>query len=154
MSTSIQRMWIHAVWTTKEKLPIITKEIEKPLFDSMYEEFALQGSPALIIGGAIDHVHCLFQLSATKNVADVLRHVKGSSSHHINSLKLVEYRFAWQTGYMSFALSEKEHQKVKQMIREQKKYHERISVEHEFSVLLAENNLSPDLFDHPSRMVA
>lgn len=53
-----------------------------------------------------DHVHALFLLNPKKSIADVIRQVKGSSSHSINGENLIPVKFAWQIGYAAFAASE------------------------------------------------
>jgi putative transposase len=70
-----------------------------------------------------DHVHCLFLLNPQKSIADVIKQIKGSTSHWINEQNLIHEKFAWQTGYAAYAVSESQLQKVFQYIKSQKVHH-------------------------------
>jgi REP element-mobilizing transposase RayT len=53
-----------------------------------------------------EHVHCLFLINPQKSVAGVIKQIKGGSSHLINQNNLANYKFAWQTGYAAYSVSE------------------------------------------------
>lgn len=131
MSHSYNKVWIHGIWATKEINPLITQAIEKKVFDFLSEQFREQGCPVRIINGMPDHVHCLFLLSAQKTVSDVIKQVKGSSSHFINQNGLVSEKFAWQTGYAAFSVSESGVEGVYEYIKNQKKYPQKRSFDEE-----------------------
>ena len=58
------------------------------------------------IGGIEDHIHLLFLLNQNICLADLVKQIKGASSHWINQLNLSSEKFAWQTGYGAFSVSE------------------------------------------------
>ena len=73
-----------------------------------------------IINGMPDHIHCLFLLNTKKSIAFVIKQIKGSTSHFANQDNLMNEKFAWQTGYASFYVSEFVLEKVFICIKNQK----------------------------------
>lgn len=84
-----------------------------------------------------NHVHCLSLLDNTKSVAEVLKQVKGSSSHYINQQNLTMEKFAWQTGYGAFSVSEAGVQKVCDYVKSQKEHQRLKTFEEEYISFLA-----------------
>ena len=99
MPHSYNKIWIHAIWATKERMPIIHSNIEYKIHQFIYEQLRAQGCLVRIINGMPDHIHCLFLLSPQKSIAEVIKQIKGSSSHYVNQNDLTSKKFAWQTGY-------------------------------------------------------
>jgi putative transposase len=136
MPHSFNKIWIHAIWATKERMPFIHSNIERKVHEFMSEQFCEQGCPVCIIDGMPDHVHCLFLLNPQKSIAEVIKQIKGSSSHFINHNDLISEKFAWQTGYAGYSVSESVVDKVYQYIRKQKQHHQKKSFQHEFDDFL------------------
>jgi len=63
-----------------------------------------------------NHVHCLFLLNPQKSIAEVIKQIKDSTSHHVNQNNLIPKKFAWQTGYAAYSVSESGVEKVYQYI--------------------------------------
>jgi putative transposase len=120
---SFSKIWIHAIWSTKDRRPLITPKIEPLLHEFMKMQFDTMGCPAKIINGTADHIHCLFNLGREKSVADVIKQIKGSSSHFLNSTNACDTKFAWQSGYGAFSVSEPGTQMVATYIKKQKEHH-------------------------------
>lgn len=133
---SYNQIWIHAVWATKDRQPLITPKIEKVLFGLMRKEFEELGCPVRIINGMPDHVHCLFLLNPKKSVADIIKQIKGSSSHFINHSNFTEERFSWQTGYACFSVSQSVVDRTFQYIRNQKQHHAKKTFQAEYDAFL------------------
>src|SRR4051812_43847737 len=106
MPHSYNKIWIHAIWSTKERIPLIHHGIEQKLYQFLSDQLRELGCPVRIINGMPDHIHCLFLLSPQKSIADVIKQIKGSSSHYINQGNLIKEKFAWQTGYAAYSVSE------------------------------------------------
>ncbi len=60
MPHSFNKIWIHAIWATKERLPLIQSSVEKNIYQYISEQLREQGCPVRIINGMPDHIHCLF----------------------------------------------------------------------------------------------
>jgi len=104
---------------------------EKKVYDLMHNEFIDAGCPVRIINGMPDHVHCLFLLNPNKAVTEIIKQVKGSCSHEINKQNIIKEKFAWQTGYAAYSLSESVLEKVFQYIKNQKQHHKKINFQKE-----------------------
>ncbi|MFP4093565.1 MAG: IS200/IS605 family transposase [Cyclobacteriaceae bacterium] len=136
MPHSFNKIWIHAIWATKERVPLIHFPIEKKVHQFMAEQLRELGCPVRIINGMPDHVHCLFLLSPQKSIADVIKQIKGSSSHFINQNNLIAEKFAWQTGYAAYSVSESVLEKVFQYIKNQKRHHRKKAFQQEYEDFL------------------
>ncbi|SFC44451.1 REP element-mobilizing transposase RayT [Flexibacter flexilis DSM 6793] len=136
MPHSFNKIWIHAVWATKERMPLIHSSVEHQIHQYMSEQLREQGCPVRIINGMPDHVHCLFLLSSQKSIAEVIKQVKGSSSHFINQNNLIADKFAWQTGYAAFSVSESVVEKVFHYIKNQKSHHTQKPFQQEYDDFL------------------
>jgi putative transposase len=133
---SFNKIWIHAIWATKERMPLISGAIEKTVYEFISAQLREQGCPVRIINGMPDHVHCLFLLSPQKSIAEVIKQIKGSSSHYINQNNLISEKFAWQTGYAAYSVSESSVEKVFHYIYNQKKHHQKKTFQQEFDRFL------------------
>ena len=102
MPHSFNKLWIHAIWATKNRQELIDFSIEKQVYNYIREELIELGCPVRIINGMPDHVHALFLLNPQKSISDVIKQIKGSSSHSINAENLILEKFAWQTGFAAF----------------------------------------------------
>jgi putative transposase len=85
---------------------LINIDAEGIIHDFIREQLRAQGCPVRIINGTPDHVHCLFLLTPKKSIADVIKQVKGSSSHFINEQQFIGKKFAWHNGYGAFSVSD------------------------------------------------
>lgn len=123
MPHSFNKIWIHAIWATKERQPFVSNKIEKQIHDLLRKELIDMGCPVRIVNGMPDHVHMLFLLNSQKSISEVIKQAKGSSSHSINEQNLIPEKFSWQTGYAAYSVSESQLEKIFQYIRNQKQHH-------------------------------
>jgi REP element-mobilizing transposase RayT len=137
MSHSIHKIWIHGIWSTKNRFPFISPGIENQVYGFLQDEFKEQECTVRVINGIPDHIHVLFQLNPLKAASQVIKHVKGSSSHSINDQNLVIEKFCWQTGFAAYSVSESQLKKVYDYIRLQKEYHKKKSFLQEYKELAA-----------------
>jgi REP element-mobilizing transposase RayT len=116
-------MWIHVVFATKDRFPLIQPVVEKQIHDHMREQLIESGCLVRIINGMPDHVHLLFLQNPKTAVTDIIKQVKGNTSHWVNGQNLMKDKFAWQTGYAAYSVSESQAEKVFQYIKNQKEHH-------------------------------
>lgn len=136
MSHSLARIWIHAIWSTKDRLPLIHPNAEQPIYKFLEEEFQEMGCSVKAINGMADHIHVLFLLNPQKSIAEIIKQAKGSSSHYINQENLIPEKFSWQTGYAVFSVSGSFVEKVSLYIETQKEHHAKKSFLSEFNEIL------------------
>jgi len=123
MSSSYNKIWIHAIWATKYRRGFITNEIEEMLYENIRCQFIEMGCTVSIINGATDHIHCLFLMNPNKSIAEIIKQVKGNSSYLINNQKKDYEKFVWQRGYSAFSVSERNLNITFKYIRAQKEHH-------------------------------
>lgn len=144
MPHSFNKIWIHAIWATKERMPLIHQNIEQKVYQYISEQLREQGCPVRIVNGMPDHVHCLFLLSPQKSISEVIKQIKGSSSHFINQNNFIAEKFAWQTGYAAFSVSESIVEKVFEYIKNQKSHHQKRTCQQEYEEFLKLYRLEVD----------
>ncbi|MBE7509339.1 MAG: IS200/IS605 family transposase [Bacteroidia bacterium] len=136
MPHSFNKIWIHAIWATKERRSLIKASIEQKVYQFISEQFREQGCPVRIINGMPDHLHSLFLLNPEKSIADVIKQIKGSSSYFINHHDFIPEKFSWQTGYAAYSVSESAVEKVFEYIKNQKSHHQKKTFQQEYEEFL------------------
>lgn len=137
MSHSYNRLLIHAIWGTKDRLPLIIPKSEQQIIDFIKSQFSELGCQVIIMNGTADHIHCLFLLNAQKAITEIIKQVKGSSSHFINENNLTYEKFSWQTGYAAYSVSESVLEKVYEYISNQKTHHLKKTFQEEYESFIA-----------------
>jgi len=125
----------HLVFSTKDRLPLITDDWRDQLHAYLGGIVKnLDGVP-VTVGGIADHVHLLIGLKPTHCLADVLRDVKSGSSEWIHD-SLDNKKFAWQPGYGGYTVSPANIERVKQYILNQAEHHRRRTFQEEYVEML------------------
>jgi putative transposase len=73
MSKSYSKIWVHAVWSTKNRMPLIEPRMEQKLFVFLREELKKMGCMVSIVNGMPNHVHCLFGINPQKSITDIIK---------------------------------------------------------------------------------
>ena len=124
------------IFSTKNREPFITPEIEGELYPYLASIFKAQKCPALIINGTADHLHTLFSLSRVIKIADLLEEVKTDSSKWIKTKGRQFRNFHWQSGYGAFSIGQSQVPAVTRYIARQKEHHRRITFQDEYRKFL------------------
>lgn len=140
MSHSYNAIWIHSIWSTKDRKALINSDVEEKIFNYIRGQFIEQGCPVRIINGMPDHVHALFLLNPKKDIASIIKQVKGSTSHWVNQNNILSEKFAWQTGYASYSVSDSVKDKVFAYIKNQKSHHLKKSFTKEYEEFITLHN--------------
>ncbi len=128
---------MHVVFSTKERLNLITPAIEPQLHAYLGGICRNRESPARAIGGTGNHVHLLISLSKSIALSDLMMTLKKDSSKWIKTNRDAFRRFHWQDGYGAFSIGESQVGAVTDYIRGQKERHKTMAFEDEL-VALAE----------------
>lgn len=110
----------------------------------MRQQFMELGCPVRMINGMPDHVHSLFLMTPKVAVSDIIRQIKGSTSHWINKQELITEKFSWQTGYAAYSVSESQVEKVFHYIKNQKPHHAKRGFQQEFDAFIRLYNIETD----------
>ncbi len=152
MSHSLTKIWIHAVFGTKDREPLIHQSLENKLYQHIREHLERDFRCSVkSINGISDHIHVLFLLNPNFALKDILKNIKGESSHWINQENLTKEKFAWQTGYGAFSVSESIIDKVNLYILNQKVHHKEKSFAEEYEEFMKKHGLL--LFDQTDKSV-
>ena len=90
---SFVKVWIHAVWGTKNREPVLEKTILETVCIHMKENGKQKGFFIECINGYSDHLHCLMLLNADTSLSKQMQLIKGESSFWINKNKIIQGRF-------------------------------------------------------------
>ncbi len=135
MPQSHTEIWIHLVWSTKNKLPLISKEWKWKLFDE-FRRIAKEKEYYLdFINAMPDHIHILIKLHPTQALQNILKDFKGITYHWVNDNNLSEEHFNWQDGYGAFSVSPQNVNKVRNYIKNQEAHHKRTNFDEENKML-------------------
>lgn len=126
------KIWIHAVWTTYLRRPLITGNIKKPIIQHIMNDAELKGLNIRLINGWSEHLHCLLFLDPKQKLADVMQLIKGESSFWINKNNLTQERFSWQDEYYAVSVGESQIRMVRNYIVNQEEHHKRKTFDEEF----------------------
>ena len=105
MPQSLSKVYLHAIFSTKNRLPLLAEEWRNELFRVLGGATNNLGCQILIVGGVADHVHLLFELGRNITIADAVSKIKTTSSLWINQTRALEHQFHWQGGYAVFSVS-------------------------------------------------
>ena len=123
MPKSHSVVFIHLVWSTWDRMPLITSEIKSLVFSALRKEAERLGCIVVAANGIADHVHLLLQLPATLCVADAAKHIKGASAFVVNQSGAASAHFKWQGSYSAFSVSRWDVRKVADYIANQETHH-------------------------------
>ena len=139
MSHTYSNLIYHVVFSTKDRAPLIVKQIRPELFafiGALVKE--LKGMP-LIINGIDDHIHMLISLSPTVSPSDAMRFIKSNSSRWMSERTGTD--FGWQKGFGIFSVSRSGVQAVMEYIRDQEIHHGKRDFREEFVAMLEKNGV-------------
>src|ERR1700744_3287 len=133
MPQSYSALWVHLIWTTKNREPIITPTLKFELYQ-VINQIATDHEIYLdCINGTEDHVHLLIRLRTDQTVADIVKTIKGGSWEHFKEQP--ENYIKWQDGFGAFTVSAYNLKKVRNYIYNQEKHHQAQTLADEMKLL-------------------
>ena len=103
-----------------------------------------QGADLVQVGGVADHVHILTTLPRTLSQAQLVEHIKKTSSKWIKTVAPRYHRFRWQRGYGAFSVSPSQLKSVLQYIDKQQQHHRTRIFQEEYHELLRKHGIDFD----------
>ena len=120
------RIWIHAVWGTKNRSPLMHNKNKRIDLFKHIKSYAKEKNIYLdFINGEADHVHSLISMACDQNIAQILKLMKGESSHFANKVNLFESPFDWADDYYAASISQSHVITVRNYIKNQEKHHQK-----------------------------
>ncbi len=136
MSQSLTKNYVHIVFSTKYRQPLIKEEIESELFSYMAGICNNLNCTVQQVGGYLDHVHILCLVSPKLQLSKLLEQVKSRSSKWIKTKGTDFQNFYWQGGYGAFSVRPDETDRVISYISNQKQHHQKVNFQGEYRSIL------------------
>jgi putative transposase len=126
------KVWIHAVWGTKNREHMLTSEVRSKLCLHIKQNAQLKGFYIDEMGGYTDHLHALMRLRSDWSLAKQMQMIKGESSNWINKQGILVRKLEWADAYFASSVSESHVDAVRLYIRHQRDHHRKTSFEDEY----------------------
>lgn len=139
---SYVRVWIHAVWGTKNREHLLAREIRPRVLSHIRDNASQKQIYVDKLNGYTDHLHCLFGLNADMTLAKTLQLIKGESAYWINKEKVTPVKFEWANEYYAVSVSESALEDVRAYIDNQEEHHKKTTFAEEVEEFLREHNFS------------
>jgi putative transposase len=123
MGKPFTQIYLHLVWATWDRLPLIKPDFESALYAILVAECTDLKVDVRAVGGMDDHVHLLVRTPPTLSASQIVKQIKGSSSHFVNNECKPDEGFKWQGYYGAFSVSSSQVPRVEEYILRQKERH-------------------------------
>ncbi|MBT3257312.1 MAG: IS200/IS605 family transposase [Deltaproteobacteria bacterium] len=144
MGNSYISVYIHYIFSTKERLPLILPEIQDRLWPYIGGIARKNNMKALAVDGMPDHIHILLSLPATISISKAVQIIKGNSSKWITERFQTSNPFSWQKGYGAFSINISILQDTIHYIQKQAVHHRHKSFKNEYLDFLKKNEVFYD----------
>lgn len=134
------KIWLHFVWNTKNRRPVLVKKIREKLFEHIRDYSRSKEIFIDKIGGYNEHVHCLISLGSEQSISKVMNLLKAESSHWLNNSNMLYEKFEWQDDYFAVSVSESILDNVRRYILNQENHHTKISFQEELDNIVKKYN--------------
>ena len=142
MRAPYTQLYVHLVWATGDRLPLITPEIEPRLYAAIAQKSRELNCEAYAVGGMEDHIHLLLRFPTVLTIAQIAKEVKSSSSHLVTHEINPGKFFKWQGAYGAFTIRKSEVPKVKSYILNQKEHHRAANLITDYETIFSETAVS------------
>ena len=145
MPQSLSRIYLHIVFSTKDRQPFLSdSQLRKSLHSFIAGTMKQLDCIPVEIGGVEDHVHILCLLPRTKTVAEVVKETKRVSTNWLKEQSLTFQNFHWQGGYGVFSVSQSNVNAVVEYISNQEEHHREVSFQEEYRAFLRKHAVDFD----------
>ncbi len=136
MSHTYHKIWLHFIWTTNNREPLLTSRMRNKFIKHVMEYADQNAIEIDTLNATADHVHLLISLNPSQSPSKVINLIKGESSNWINNMNLTIGKFSWQEGYSVFSVSYSNVNRVRDYIKNQQEHHRKISFAEEIDKML------------------
>ena len=130
MANTYTQIYMHIVFAVSHREAMIDNAWRDKLYAYMVGICHNRKHFVHAIGGTADHLHLLVGMHPSDSVSELVKNLKGTSSHWINE-NYCNGGFSWQSGYGAFSYSRSLIPDVKRYIENQHEHHRRISFREE-----------------------
>jgi putative transposase len=144
MPKTYTSVYVHYVFSTKNRMPVLSKEIRERLWAYMGGIARENGMVAKAVGGFEDHAHLLVSLPTTITMAKGVQLIKGGSSKWLHETFPALHDFAWQEGYGAFGACISIIPETIAYIADQEEHHRHKSFQVEYIAFLKKHEIAFD----------
>jgi len=124
MRSRFTQLYLHLVWSTRSRYPYLADlELRRTVYECIGAVCTGLRCDVLAIGGTADHVHVLLRPAVTVAPAEVVKRIKGASSHMVNHEIRGRKYFRWQGGYGAFSVSKRHVPMIRNYVLNQEEHH-------------------------------
>ncbi|HZS48929.1 MAG TPA: IS200/IS605 family transposase, partial [Blastocatellia bacterium] len=113
MAQTLTSLLVHVIFSTKDRVDMITPAVEPRLHAYFGGIARKQQSRLLDAGGTANHIHLLISQSKNISLSDLMEALKRSSSKWMKEQGDEFSRFQWQDGYGAFSIGASQIPQVK-----------------------------------------
>lgn len=142
MGQSLAKNYIHIIFSTKYRQPLIDVDIESELHAYLGAICKRLECPPIKIGGYTDHIHILCMISRKLSLSKLVEELKSHSSKWIKTKGGKYQNFYWQDGYGAFSVNPYGVNGLIKYISNQKSHHSKTNFQDEYREFLAKNEIA------------
>ena len=145
MPQSVSQVWLHIVFSTKNRKPyLLDVAFRESMFRMLAHHVKETGCVTGLVGGHVDHVHLLVGLSRTTKICKLVESIKTETSKWAKDADGGIRSFTWQAGYGAFSVSYSNLQVVETYIFQQEIHHAKRTFKDEFRLLCEKHRVEID----------
>jgi REP element-mobilizing transposase RayT len=147
MPQSLNKVILHMVFSTKDRMPLVDASIRPRLhayLASVLRDIDPPQSQAYRVGGVADHVHIAASLPRTVTISKLFEIIKKESSIWMKRQGPEYAKFYWQSGYGCFSLGPSQLDRLLHYIDNQEEHHKTVTFQDEFQTFLRKYNIEYD----------
>jgi REP element-mobilizing transposase RayT len=132
MANTYTALFYHVVFSTKNRAPMIRRDIEERVWEYVGGIARHYNMSAMQVGGIEDHLHVLVMAPATLSPSEIAKRIKSDSSKWIHEEFPDLHGFGWQDGYGAFTVSKANVPSVVGYIQNQRAHHRTKTFQEEY----------------------
>ncbi|MEA5140621.1 IS200/IS605 family transposase [Arcicella rigui] len=136
MGQSLVKNYIHIVFSTKYRQPLIHPPYENELHHYLGGICKKLDCQPIIVGGYTDHIHILCMLSKKIALMKLVEELKSHASKWMKTKDESLKNFYWQNGYGAFSVNPSQIDVVVQYIKNQHEHHRKKTFQDEYRAFL------------------
>ena len=136
MGQSLVQNYIHIVFSTKYRQPLIKPDVESELHAYLGGICNQLECQTIKVGGYTDHIHILCKLSKKIALMKLVEEVKSHSSKWVKTKGEDYSHFYWQNGYGAFSVNPSQVETVIAYIANQHQHHSKKNFQDEYRAIL------------------
>jgi putative transposase len=136
MAQTLVSLYVHIVFSTKNRVDMIQTDVEEELWAYIGGILKNNKSKLLASNGTQNHIHLLISLGKTIALSELVGDIKRDSSKWIKTFGEHYQNFQWQDGYGAFSVGYTQIEDVKTYIANQKIHHAKTTFEDELRYFL------------------